>query len=90
MIATLTWITAVVVVAIVAVVAHHLIFIAIALWRTSQALAALAGGLIKVRDDAGPLGERMTAINGGLVVLKERLLQVNGNLASIVALARGA
>lgn len=88
MIEFLTWASVVVALVIVAVVAYHLVGIIVALKRTADALTALAGGLVKVRDDTRPLGGRMNEINGGLSVLLERLLAVNGNLGAIVSLVK--
>jgi hypothetical protein len=83
----LIWLTLIVAVAIVAVVAYHLIAIAVALKRTADALAQLAAGLVAIRDHTVPLGGRIETINAGLSTLLARLLAVNGNLAAIVAVA---
>jgi hypothetical protein len=77
--------------AIVGVVAIYLILIFIALKRAGDHLEALAGGLVRVQEDTGPLEDKVGTINGGLAGLAPPLLAVNGNLAAIVEVAaRGA
>ena len=73
---------------IVLVVAYHLIGILVALWKTASRLANLADGRVKIRDDTAPLGGHLEAINGGLSTLLSRLLDVNGDLQTIVTVAR--
>jgi hypothetical protein len=91
MIDLLTALSVVLALAIVAVVAIYLILIFVALKRAADHLEALATGLIKIRDDTGPLEEKVGTINGGLAGLAPPLLAVNGNLAAIVEVAtRGA
>ncbi|MEM9223141.1 MAG: hypothetical protein AAGB11_12160 [Pseudomonadota bacterium] len=83
MISVLTALTLVLAVTIVAAVAYHLIGVYIALKRGGDHLEALAGHLIKVRDDTAPLNGRVDEINAGLVSLAKPLLAANGNLGAI-------
>jgi hypothetical protein len=87
MIGFLAIVTLVVVLAIVAVVAYHLVGIYLALKRGADHLEKLAGGLVQIRDDTGDLNEKIDTINGGLSALLEPLLGANSNLAAIVAVA---
>ena len=61
--------------------------IIIALRKTKNDLASLAGGLIAIRDNTQPLPTHIQNINGGLSTLLSELLKVNGNLAAIVGVA---
>ncbi len=88
MILTLAYISLVVVLVIVLVVAYHLIGIYIALKRGADHLEALAGGLVAIRDNTAPLNGRVEDINTGLAALVAPLLAANGNLAAIVKVAR--
>jgi hypothetical protein len=87
MIAFLTWVSVILALAIVAVVAVYLILILLALKRGADHLEALAGQLVKIRDDTRPLEGKVTTINGGLAGLLPPLLATNGNLARIVEVA---
>lgn len=87
MMAFLTTISIILALAIVAVVAYHLVFIYVALKRAGDHLEALAGGLSQISDDTGPLEDRVSTINGGLGGLVQPLLATNDNLAKIVAVA---
>lgn len=87
MIPVLTTLSVVLALVIVAVVAWHLLGILIALKRGADHLEALAGGLVKIRDDTRPLNERIDSINGGLVTLVKPLAGANDNLAAIVDVA---
>ena len=87
MIAILGIISLVVVLVIVLVVAYHLIGIYVALKRGADHLEALAGGLVAIRDNTGPLNGRVDEINEGLSALVDPLLAANGNLAAIVKVA---
>jgi hypothetical protein len=80
-------ISLVLVLAIVVVVAYHLIAIYIALKRGADHLDKLAGGLVKIRDDTAPLETKINTINGGLSALVPPLLGANDNLAAIVKVA---
>lgn len=82
-------ISLVVVLAVVLVVVGYLLGIIYYLWGSKNALAALAGGLVAVRDNTDPLADHIQAINGGLSTLLQGLLDVNGNLATIVGVAQG-
>ncbi|MBA3325849.1 MAG: hypothetical protein H0T41_11520 [Rhodobacteraceae bacterium] len=89
MITALTWISVILALVIVLVVAYHLVGVFVALKRGADHLEALAGGLVKVRDDTAPLNARVDTINAGLAALVAPLLGANGNLAAIVAVATG-
>lgn len=88
MIAFLTAVSLVLALAIVGVVAIYLILIFVALKRAGDHLAALAGGLVKIREDTGPLEGKIETINGGLAGLLPPLVAVGDNLAAIVDVAR--
>lgn len=83
MITTLATLTLVLALVIVLAVAYHLVGILMALKRGGDHLEALAGHLVKVRDDTRPLNGRVDEINEGLVALARPLLAANGNLAAI-------
>ena len=87
MIAVLTWISVILALVIVLVVAYHLIGVFLALRRAGDHLQALAGGLVKVREDTAPLNGRVDQINAGLSALAPPLLAANDNLAAIVGVA---
>jgi hypothetical protein len=87
MTALLTTVSLLLVVAIVLIVAWHLIGIYLALKRAADHLQQLAGGLIKVRDDTSGLNDKVNTINGGLGALVPPLLGANNNLAAIVKVA---
>lgn len=89
MITTLAFATVAVVLAIVLVVAYHLIGIFVALKRSGDHLDALAGGLIAIRENTEPLNGRVDDINAGLTGLIEPLLTTNNNLGQIVKIASG-
>ena len=88
MIDVLAIITLVLVLAIVLIVAYHLIGIYLALVRTVADLKKLAGGLVKIRDDTKPLNGKVDTINAGLAELIPALLATNDNLAAIVKVAK--
>jgi hypothetical protein len=88
MIAFLIAVSIILALAIVGVVAVYLVLIFLALKRGADHLERLAGGLAQVRDDTGPLEDKVTTINGGLAGLLPPLLAVDGNLARIVEVAR--
>lgn len=90
MIDVLAIITLVLVLAIVLIVAYHLIGIYWALVRTAADLEKLAGGLVKIRDDTNPLNGKVDTINAGLAALIPALLATNDNLAAIVKVAKSA
>ena len=81
--------TLIVVFAVVLVLVIYLVGIIIALWGAKRRLAKLAGGLVAIRDNTAPLGDKIGAINGGLTTLLQGLLGVNGDLAAIVRVAQG-
>lgn len=87
MIDVLTVISLVLVLAIVLLVAYHLIGIFLALRRGANHLQTLAGGLVKIRDDTAPLNDKVATINVGLSALAPPLLGANANLAAIVKVA---
>ena len=87
MIDILALISLVLVLAIVLIVAYHLIGIFLSLRRGANHLQKLAGGLVKVRDDTAPLNDKVATINAGLSALAPPLLGANANLAAIVKVA---
>ena len=87
MVVFLGWVSLIVVLVIVAVVAYHLIGIYVALKRGADNLEKLAGGLAAIRDNTGPLNGRVDDINAGLAGLVAPLMAANGNLAAIVKVA---
>lgn len=91
MIAFLTAVSVILALAIVGLVAVHLVLIFVALKRAGDHLEALAGGLGRIRDDTGPLEDKVETINRALAGLVEPLLAVNDGLAKITEIAaRGA
>lgn len=80
-------ISLVLVLAIVLIVAYHLVGIYVALKRGADHLENLAGGLIKVRDDTLDLNPKITTINTGLGDLIPPLMGTNDNLVKIVKVA---
>lgn len=87
MVVFLGWVSLIVVLVIVAVVAYHLIGIYVALKRGADHLEKLAGGLAAIRDNTGPLNDRVDGINASLAGLVAPLMAANGNLAAIVKVA---
>lgn len=87
MITLFTWLSLILVLVIVAVVAWHLIGIFISLKRGADDLEKLAGGLVAIRDNTAPLNGKVDDINAGLSELVSPLLAANGNLAAIVTVA---
>ena len=89
MTALLLNLTLIVTLVVVLVLVAYLVGIIIALRGAKRSLAALAGGLVAVRDHTAPLGEKVGAVNAGLSTLLQGLLAVNGNLAAVVRVAQG-
>ena len=89
MTSTLLTLTLIVTAAIVLVLVVYLVGIIIALWGAKRSLAQLAGGLVAIRDNTAPLGDKIGALNGGLSTLLQGLLGVNGDLAAVVRVAPG-
>jgi hypothetical protein len=87
MIALFIAVSIVLALAIVGAAAIYRILICIALKRGADHLEALAGGLVKIREDTGPLEDKVSTVNGGLAGLAPPLLAVNSNLAAIVEVA---
>ena len=77
----------VLVLAIVLIVAYHLVGIYVALKRGADHLEKLAGGLIKIRDDTLDLNRKIETINSGLSDLVAPLMGANDNLVKIVKVA---
>lgn len=77
----------VLVLAIVVIVAYHLVGIYVALKRGADHLENLAAGLIKVRDDTLDLNRKIGTINSGLSDLVAPLMGTNDNLVKIVKVA---
>jgi hypothetical protein len=67
--------------AVVVALAGYLIAIAWALNDARKSVAGIADGLEAVQGHTAPLGGKLTAINGGLVVLLAGLQSANGHLA---------
>lgn len=88
MIVFLTVASVVLALAIVGVVAVYLVLIFLALKRGADHLAALAEGLVQIRDHTRPLDDKVDTINRGLAALAPPLLAVARNLAAIVEVAR--
>lgn len=76
-----TW-TLVLAAAIVLVLAVYLIAVAVKLYQASQHLEALAGGLVRVRDNAAPLEEKLTTIAGALSALEGHFTAVDRHLGA--------
>ena len=85
----LTRLTLVVVAAVVAVLAVHLILIAASLLRANRNLAKLVEGLEAIRDNTTPLDQDLSTINGAVGTLKNRLVTVDEHLRGIIQLVRG-
>lgn len=75
--------TLIIVVLLVLVLVIYLILIIVALRRAGTHLKGLAGGLVKIKDDTGPLGEKVETINGALGQLHGGLSSVDSNLVAI-------
>ena len=90
MIQVLAIVSLVLALAIVLIVAYHLIGIYLALKRGADHLDKLAGGLVKVRDDTRDLNAKVGTINAGLIELVAPLLGTNKNLGDIVKVASPA
>ncbi len=88
MVVTLSIVSLVLVLAVVLVVAYHLLGIWLALRNGRRHLEKLARGLAQIRTDTAPLNDKLRTINTGLAALAPPLLAANGNLAAIVAIAR--
>jgi hypothetical protein len=73
---------------VVAVLATHLILIAVALVRANRNLAKLVGGLEAIRDNTAPLEADLGAINNAAVTLRDGLLAVDEHLRDIIRLVR--
>ena len=87
MITSLAVVSVVVALAVVLLIAYHLVGIYLALRRGRMHLAALAGGLEQIRGDTAPLNDKVASVNAGLSALAPPLLAANGNLAAIVEVA---
>jgi hypothetical protein len=74
---------------VVAVLATHLILIAVALVRANRNLTKLVGGLEAIRDNTAPLESDLGAINNAAVTLRDGLLAVDEHLRDIIRLVRG-
>src|SRR5215831_10362441 len=75
------------VLAIVVIVAYHLVGIFVALKRSADHLNKRASGLVKVRDDTRDLNGKVETINASLGALVAPLLGTNKNLSDIVKVA---
>ncbi|GAC1346869.1 MAG: hypothetical protein NVSMB18_30230 [Acetobacteraceae bacterium] len=88
MIIALSVVSIVLALAVVLVVATHLVGIWLALRNGRRHLETLAGGLAQIRTDTAPLNGKLDSINAWLSALAPPLLEANSNLAAIVAIAR--
>ncbi len=88
MVVALSLVSVVLALAVVLVVAYHLVGIWLAQRNGRRHLQTLAGGLAQIRADTSPLNGKLEAINAGLSGLAPPLLSANNNLAAIVAIAR--
>jgi len=75
--------TLIIVTLLVLVLVVYLILIIVALRRAGTHLEGLAGGLQKIQDDTGPLGEKVGVINGALGQLHAGLSSVDSHLVAI-------
>ena len=87
MIEVLAIISLVLALAIVVIVAYHLVGIFVALKRSADHLDKLASGLVKVRDDTRDLNGKVETINASLGALVASLLGTNKNLSGVVKVA---
>ena len=87
MIEVLAIISLVLALAIVVIVAYHLVGIFVALKRSADHLDKLASGLVKVRDDTRDLNSKVETVNAGLGALVAPLLSTNKNLSGVVKVA---
>jgi hypothetical protein len=88
MVITLSLVSLVLALVVVLVVAWHLIGVYLALRNGRRHLARLAGGLAQIRTNTAPLNGKIATINQSLSSLASPLMDANGNLAAIVAIAR--
>ncbi len=80
---TLIVLTLVITLAIVLVVAYHLIGIFWYLKKTGDNLEKLAGGLVQISDNTKPLDSHIDNLNAGLNVLIANFLSTLKNLKII-------
>lgn len=73
--------------AIVLVLSFYLIQIFLCLKRGADSLEALAGGLIAIRDNTGPLDSSLSEANRQLSELLEPLATTNLNLLAVINFA---
>jgi hypothetical protein len=76
----LTTLTLIIVALVVLALAGYLILIAAALRNASKSVAAIADGLERVRDQAAPLPEHLTTVNGALGQLLTGLQAADAHL----------
>lgn len=88
-VANLTLWTLVLAGAIVLVLAVYLIAVAYYLLQACRHLEKLAAGLVAIRDNAGPLEERITTIAGALSALQTEFEDVDRNLGATAEALRG-
>ncbi|HBY97559.1 MAG: hypothetical protein M5U01_35990 [Ardenticatenaceae bacterium] len=87
--AFLTWITLMVTVAVVIVLAIYLILIASALMRANRDLEQLVNGLEAIRNNTAPLADDLTAINNAATTLRDQLHSLDGYLQEIAGIVQG-
>lgn len=68
---------------LVLVLVVYLILIIVALRRAGTNLKDLTGGLLQIRDNTTPLGEKVSVINSALQKLHSGLASVDGHLVDI-------
>jgi hypothetical protein len=82
----LWWLSLVVAVLVVLVLAAYLTAIAYFLWKADRHLARLVGGLQATRGHVRPLPERLTTINQALGALRSSLQSTDRHLAGAARL----
>ena len=85
MLLTLTLVT---VALVVVALAGYLIAVAWALRDASRSVAAIADGLEAVQRHTGPVGDKLSTINGALSTLAGGLSAIDGHLAAAARVFR--
>ncbi len=80
----LTWLTMLLVGAVVVVLATYLVLIARALLHADRNLAKLIGGLEATREHTLPLADHLEAVNQAAGTLKDRLSAVDRTLVEML------
>lgn len=79
----LTWLTYLLLGAVVGVLASHLVLVARALLRANRNLARIADGLEAIRDNTAALERSLTTINGAAAALHDGLRSVETHLGNV-------